>query len=484
MSKIQSISIAYGDGIGPEIMEATLNILKEAHARIKIETIDIGEDLYRQGYTSGIPPQAWDIVHSNKVILKSPITTPQGKGHKSLNVTFRKLLGLYSNVRPCKALSPYVHTHHPKTDVVIIRENEEDIYAGIEYRLATNTMEALKVISRKGCKNIVQYAFDYAVKNNRKKVTCMTKDNIMKFSDGLFHEIFNEIAAEYPEIESDHYIIDIGAARLANRPEDFDVVVTLNLYGDIISDIVAEVTGSVGMAGSANIGKEYSMFEAIHGSAPDIAGKNIANPSGLINAAVMMLVHIGQPDIATNIHNAWLKTIEEGKHTADIFNKEHSSEKLGTKEFAEAVIKNLGKKPNIIETVKYNTDKTPTKIHVIEPSKEKKQLVGVDIFLDKAVQHPREIADKVNKISDGELKLQLISFKGLKIWPETTQHPLDLRSEFWRLRFVPNNPEKITSHKEILYLLSKLEEHKFDFIQTINLYTYDDKLGFTLAQGD
>jgi isocitrate dehydrogenase len=484
MSKVQSIAVAYGDGIGPEIMDATLKILKEANARLKIETIDIGEDLYRQGYTSGIPPQAWDTIHNNKIILKSPITTPQGGGYKSLNVTIRKLLGLYSNVRPCKALSPYIKTFHPETDVVIVRENEEDLYAGIEYRQSPNTRQAIKLVSHAGCENIIRYAFEYAVKNNRKKVTCMTKDNIMKFADGLFHEIFKEIATEYPEIESNHYIIDIGAARLANRPSDFDVVVTLNLYGDIISDIVAEVSGSVGMAGSANIGKEYAMFEAIHGSAPDIAGKNIANPSGLINAAIMMLVHIGQPDIASNIHNAWLKTIEQGIHTADMYNSTHSKQKVGTKEFAQAIIANLGKQPQTFTPIKYSTEKEIHKIHQDKTKKVLKQLVGVDVFIDKVVDNPEIIADKVSKFADKELRLQFISFKGLKVWPATTHTPLNLKAEFWRLRFVPNNQEKITSHKEILYLLNKFEEHNIDFIQTINLYTYDGKLGFALAQGE
>jgi isocitrate dehydrogenase len=484
MSGIQNIAVAYGDGIGPEIMEATLEILKEAHARIKIETIEVGEDLYRRGYTSGISPEAWDTIHSNKILLKSPITTPQGGGYKSLNVTIRKLLGLFANVRPCKALSPYVHTHHPETNVVIVRENEEDLYAGIEYRQSPNTRQAIKLISRPGCENIIRFAFEYAIKNNRKTVTCMTKDNIMKFADGLFHQVFDEIAAEYPEIKNEHYIIDIGAARLASRPGDFDVVVTLNLYGDIISDIVAEVSGSVGMAGSANIGKDYAMFEAIHGSAPTIANQNIANPSGLINAAIMMLVHIGQPDVATKIHNAWLKTIEDGIHTADVFNNNHSVKKVGTKEFAQAVIANLGQRSKTLEQVQYNVEKHIEKIYTPKTEKVKKELVGIDVFIDKLVDNPKILAEKANSFADGELRLQFISFKGLKVWPETTKNSLNLRSEFWRLRFVPNNQEKLTSHKEILHLLKKFEEHNIDVIQTINLYTYDGKLGFALAQGE
>lgn len=481
-----NITVAYGDGIGPEIMEAVLLILKEAKAQIGIETIELGEDLYRQGYTSGISPQAWDAIHRNKILLKAPITTPQGSGYKSLNVTIRKSLGLYANIRPCKAFHPYVHTHHPETDVVIVRENEEDLYAGIEYRLSRNTREAIKLITRSGSENIVRYAFEYAVQNNRKTVTCMTKDNIMKFADGLFHQVFDEIGAEYPQITKEHYIVDIGAAKLATDPKRFDVIVTQNLYGDIISDIVAEVAGSVGMAGSANIGNDYAMFEAIHGSAPRLAGQNVANPSGLLHGAIMMLVHINQPDVATLIHNAWLKTLEDGVHTYDVYNENTSTQKVGTKEFAEAVAQRLGQKPQILKAVHYNDAPEHFKVKAAKEQKaEHKQLVGVDIFIDFKCEDPNIVANKVNGFADRELRLQFISSKGLKIWPKiATSSFVGLPGEFWRLRFAPNNQEKITSHDEILYLLQKFRDHNIDFIQTINLYTYDGQLGFALAQGE
>src|SRR5690606_24987824 len=213
---------------------------------------------------------------------KAPITTPQGGGYKSLNVTTRKALGLYANVRPCVSYNPFIASKHPEMDVVIVRENEEDLYAGIEYRQTNDVYQCLKLISRPGSEKICRYAFEYARTNNRKKVTCFIKDNIMKLTDGIFHKVFDEVAAEYPEIESDSLIVDIGSAFLADRPGTLDVIVTENLYGDIISDIAAQITGSVGLAGSANIGDDYAMFEAIHGSAPTIAGKNIANPSGLL----------------------------------------------------------------------------------------------------------------------------------------------------------------------------------------------------------
>ncbi|MDX1902499.1 MAG: NADP-dependent isocitrate dehydrogenase, partial [Gammaproteobacteria bacterium] len=327
------ITIAYGDGIGPEITAATLDILTAADAPIESEIIEVGEKIYRAGFTSGIPDTAWESLKRTKILLKGPITTPQGGGYKSLNVTLRKTLGLFANVRPCISYAPFVPTKHPKMNLVIIRENEEGTYAGIEHRQTDEVYQCLKLVTRPGCERIVHYAFEYARKFNRKKVTCLTKDNIMKMTDGIFHQVFNETAAEYPDIQSEHFIIDIGTALVADQPERFDVIVTSNLYGDILSDVAAQVAGSVGLAGSANVGNHVAMFEAIHGSAPDIAGKNIANPSGMLNGAIQMLIHINQPETAELIENAWLKTLEDGIHTRDIYSKEHSTELVGTKEF-------------------------------------------------------------------------------------------------------------------------------------------------------
>src|ERR687895_2762374 len=349
------ITVAHGDGIGPEIMSATLHILKEAGARIDIETIEIGEKVYLAGNSAGIGPEAWESLRRTKVFLKAPITTPQGGGYKSLNVTTRKTLGLYANVRPCVSYHPFVDTKHPVMDVVIVRENEEDLYAGIEHRQTNQVVQCLKLISRPGSEKIIRYAFEYARRNNRKKVTCFTKDNIMKMADGLFQKVFDEIAAEYPDIENEHWIVDIGAAKLADTPEAFDVVVMPNLYGDILSDVAAQIAGSVGLAGSANIGESISMFEAIHGSAPRRAGQNLANPSGLLLGAVMMLVHINQTDVAERIHNAWLRTIEDGVHTYDIYAEGVSREKVGTREFAAAVVARLGQKPETLKAVQYKS---------------------------------------------------------------------------------------------------------------------------------
>ncbi|PWT99850.1 MAG: NADP-dependent isocitrate dehydrogenase, partial [Terriglobia bacterium] len=262
------ITVAHGDGIGPEIMNATLQILEAAGASLDIETIDVGEKIYLRGNPSGIEPGSWESLLRTKVFLKAPITTPQGSGYKSLNVTTRKTLGQYANVRPCVSYHPFVDTRHPNMDVVVVRENEEDLYAGMEYRLSPDMTSAIKLISRPGTEKIVRYAFEYARRYNRKKVTCFTKDNILTMTDGLFHKIYDEIAAQYPDIRKEHWIVDIGAAKMADTPEAFDVIVMPNLYGDVLSDVAAQIAGSVGLGGAANIGDNCSMFEAIHGSAP------------------------------------------------------------------------------------------------------------------------------------------------------------------------------------------------------------------------
>ena len=475
------ITVAYGDGIGPEIMAATLRILEAAQAPITPEIIEIGEKVYQRGLKAGIQESDWDSLRRTKVFLKAPITTPQGGGFKSLNVTTRTTLGLYANVRPTKAYHPYVQTRHPLMDLVIIRENEEDLYTGIEYRQTQDVFQCLKLISRPGCEKIIRYAFEYARAHNRKKVTCLSKDNIMKMTDGLFHKIFNEIGTEYPDIEQDHWIIDIGAALLADRPERFEVIVTLNLYGDIVSDIVAQVAGSVGMGGSANIGDQCAMFEAIHGSAPDIAGKGIANPSGLLHGAIMMLVHIGQGEIAARIHNAWLCTLEDGIHTGDIFKEEISKVKVGTEAFADAVITRLGKTPQQFKSVSYPAIPRTIQVKTTQNSVSKKELVGVDIFLDWKEGTPTLLAGRLAQLTSKSIDLKMIANRGVKVYPEGM--PETFCSDQWRCRFLSTTGAPIT--KEVIpTLLLRLNEEGFDTIKTENLYHFDGTPGYSLLQGE
>ncbi|MDE2481940.1 MAG: NADP-dependent isocitrate dehydrogenase [bacterium] len=473
------VAVAHGDGIGPEIMGAVLRILEAAGARIEARPIEVGERVYRSGISSGIDDAALETLAQTRVLLKAPITTPQGGGYKSLNVTIRKMFGLYANVRPCRALAPYVPTLHPEMNLVIVRENEEDVYGGIEHRQTADVTQCLKLITRTGTERIVRYAFEYARANGRKRVTCFSKDNIMKITDGLFHKVFEEIAAEYPEIEKEHMIVDIGAAKLAVNPERFDVIVLPNLYGDILSDVAAELCGSVGMAGSANIGDEIAMFEAIHGSAPDIAGMGIANPSGLLNAAVMMLAHIGQGEIAQRVQHAWLRTIEEGLHTRDIYGAQ-SARCLSTSEFADAVIARLGQSPqrlaapaigNAVETARIaNAPTTPA------PHKER---VGVDVFVDWTPGPTHELAEQLIAASASSgLTLKMITNRGTQVWPRASE--MTRCVDHWRCRFMG---EGAVSGETVADLLGAIARAGLETIKTEGLYTFDGNAGYSLGQG-
>jgi len=477
---MKRITVAKGDGIGPEIMDATLAIIKAAGAQIEIDEIEVGEKVYLAGNTAGIAKESWESIRKNKVFLKAPITTPQGGGYKSLNVTTRKFLGLYANIRPCTSLHPFVKTKHPNMDIVIVRENEEDLYAGIEHQQTDEVVQCLKLISRPGCEKIIRYAFEYAKNYGRKKVTCFTKDNIMKQTDGLFHQVFDEIAKEYPTIENEHWIIDIGAAKMADTPEAFDVIVMPNLYGDVLSDVAAQIAGSVGLAGSANIGQECAMFEAIHGSAPRRAGQNMANPSGLLQGAVMMLNHIGQSDVAEKVQNAWLKTIEDGIHTYDIYKEGVSKQKVGTKEFAEAVISNLGQKPTQLTSVEYSAEATFNLPIYQRKAAKKKDLVGVDLFVHWRGNDPDELAAKVQNLNTSGVQLSMITNRGIKVWPEG--FPETFCTDHWRCRFKPVEGQAIIQ-QTIIELLSSALKHQVDVIKTENLYAFDGVAAFSLGQG-
>lgn len=477
---MQKITVAKGDGIGPEIMDATLNIIMAAGAAIKIEEIEVGEKVYLAGNTAGIAKESWEVIRRNKVFLKAPITTPQGGGYKSLNVTTRKFLGLYSNVRPCMSLHPFVKTKHPEMDIVIIRENEEDLYAGIEHQQTDEVVQCLKLISRPGCEKIVRYAFEYAKQYGRKKVTCFTKDNIMKQTDGLFHQVFDEIAKEYPEIENEHWIIDIGAAKMADTPEAFDVIVMPNLYGDVLSDVAAQIAGSVGLAGSANIGETCAMFEAIHGSAPRRAGQNMANPSGLLQGAILMLNHLGQTDVAEKVQNAWLKTIEDGIHTYDVYKEGVSKQKVGTKEFAEAVIANLGNKPTVLKPVSYAKGSALNLPKYQRKPAAKKDLVGVDVFVHWNGTSPDELATKIQQLETDQVKLSMITNRGIKVWPDGFEETFC--TDHWRCRFKPNQSH-VLSKQQIIQLLSNAIDFEIDTIKTENLYEFNEKPAYSLGQG-
>jgi isocitrate dehydrogenase len=479
MSSATPITVAHGDGIGPEIMAATLHILKEAGAQLEIDEIEIGEKVYLRGISAGIEPSSIESLKRTRVFLKAPITTPQGGGYKSLNVTARKMLGLYANIRPCVSYHPYVDTKHPVMDVVIVRENEEDTYGGIEHRQSDEVHQCLKLITRSGCERIVRYAFEYARANSRKKVTCFTKDNIMKLTDGLFHKVFDEIAPLYPDIVNEHWIVDIGAAKLADTPEAFDVVVMPNLYGDILSDVAAQIAGSVGLAGSSNIGTKYAMFEAIHGSAPRRAGQNLANPSGLLLGAVMMMNHIGQPEVAARVHNAWLKTIEDGVHTYDIYKESVSTEKVGTREFAEAVAKRVGQLPEKLKPVSYQPFRMPEFAASNRPAS-LKELVGIDVFVYWPGK-PDDLA-AILKLAEGDgLRLDMLSNRGTKVWPDG--FPDTITCDVYRCRFLKREGSRVMNHSTSVAQMGRIAAQALDIVKFESLYTFDGQAGYSLGQG-
>ena len=501
------ITLIKGDGIGPEITDAVVKILENAECKLEYDEAIVGEQIYNKDVSSGIDDNAWKIIRRNNVMLKAPITTPMGGvnkslnvtikapittpmggGYKSLNVTMRKELGLYVNLRPSISYYPIIKKSPEVMDLVIVRENEEDLYAGIEYKQTYGSATSLKLLTKAGSLKICHFAFEYARKHKRKKVTCMVKDNIMKMTDGMFYKAFLEVAKHYPDIVNEHYIIDIGAARIACHSEIFDVIVTENLYGDIISDIASEVSGSVGIAGSANLGDKYAMFEAIHGSAPRMAGLNTANPTAFLNGAIMMLRHLGMHDKANLINNAVFATLENGYHTKDLYVEGYSKMLTGTKEFADAVIDHFGQKPKNFKVIDEKNSGAFENFDSIKYSeflntgahKSTKKLVGVDFFIDYDTKNPSEIADKISHlINDSCLKLSSILSKGLKVWPTTH----DKRVEFcdnWMCRFLFENDGNHSNISDVMELLSE----EFDVIKMEKLYTFDGQNGYSAGQGE
>jgi isocitrate dehydrogenase len=483
------ITIARGDGIGPEIMDAVLRILEQAGARIAPEEIRLGEQVYLAGRSSGIGDEAWASLRRTRVALKAPITTPTGSGYKSLNVTLRKTLGLYANVRPCVSYAPFVPSLFTGLDVVIVRENEEDTYAGIEHRQTDEVYQCLKLITRPGCERICRYAFDYARRHGRRKVTCFVKDNIMKLTDGLFRKVFLETAAAYPEIQTEVMIVDIGTAFLATEPTRFDVIVAPNLYGDIISDVAAQCAGSIGLAGSANIGEHCAMFEAVHGSAPDIAGRGIANPSGLLEAACLMLVHIGQADVANRIRNAWLRALEDGIATPDIFRDPARQTKVGTARFADAVIARLGHEP--IHLPKSAASARPALPAAAAPTPAaptprtapEKTLDGVDLFFhwNAEGRQADRLASHVQRALPPALHLKMITNRGVLVWPQG--HAETFCTDHWRARVIA--AEGHAMHPRLIAeALLALHAQQLDLVKTENLYRFNGQPGYSLGQGE
>lgn len=459
----KKVAVMRGDGIGPEIIKATMDLVSEVCPSIEWRILD-----HEEAYTPSAS-QFWETLSSCDAILKAPTTTPQGTGRRSLNVMLRTALGLWGNIRPVRSFDPFIESARP-VDMTIVRENEEDLYVGMEYQQSAGQAHAVKIATPRASTRLSHYAFALATAQQKNRVTCMTKDNIMKITDGMFARSFRNVSVEYPKIKADHKIIDIGAALIATRPEEFEIVVTTNLYGDIISDIAAQVAGSVGLAGSANIGSRIAMFEAIHGSAPDIAGLDLANPSGLISAAVMMLSYLGYAHSARQLEGAWLRTIEDGILTKDLILREHvgrATLHVGTRDFSTAVKERIGLYPSVLKPSPAFPSLTlpsqPIEMGSPAPPPSPSPLVGVDIFIRHNSGSESEKMRTLSKASG--LSLLSVFHRGVNV----EEIPLQsFESDQWRYRLMASNPP-ILEEKNVWAFISDLSLLGFEVLRVETL---------------
>ena len=474
----RKITVLPGDGIGPEVVDSALEIIKATGAAVEFEKCEAGARAFQKGVVTGIPTDTIESIERTKVVLKGPLETPIGHGNRSANVTLRTLFETYGNIRPVREL-PGVQTAFTgrALDIVIVRENIEDLYAGIEYMQTPGVAEGLKLISREGCEKIVKLAFAFAIAEGRKAVHCATKANIMKLTEGLLQHTFEEFAPKYPSITSKHILIDNCAHQLTMRPEQFDVIVTTNMNGDILSDLTSGLTGGLGFAPSANIGNDVSIFEAVHGSAPDIAGKNKANPTALVLSAAMLLRHIGEGSAANDVEQAVLVTLESGIRTSDMIGVEKPA---GTTDFTRAVISNLGKRSKLSPPKQYTRVDLPAAqpgVHVVRV--QSRRLVGVDVYIESELE-PKSLAADLDALTrTSPLKLQMITNRGALVFPRDDRG-VSLVDHF-RCRFVLRESSTTFGDAEILSLLGIIgSNHSWMHIE--KLQEFDGEPAFSMSQ--
>ncbi len=480
------IAVAKGDGIGPEIMDAVLGIFKANKVNLDYEYVEMGKWVFDKGYSNGMTPEAQQTIETLGILFKGPMETPKGKGVKSVNVTARKTWNTYANKRVFQTLHG-VDTVFSKAgipiDVTIVRENIEDTYGGIEHMLTHDVALSRRFITRPGSLQVIKYAFEMAKKKGTRRITCGHKANIMKITDGLFLECFYEVAKEYPDIKADDVIVDDLCMKLVTRPDAFDVVVLTNLQGDIVSDLCAGLVGGLGFAPSANIGDHICIFEAVHGTAPDIAGKNIANPTALLLSGLAMLRHLGLMENAAVIENALLYTLEQGIRTGDFGDKSRPA--LDTTSFAQAIIDNFGKTPvhgakpllpnkPITPTV-FKLEKNPL---IMSKEMEDETIVGVDMFIESAEQ-PNQVAELCLKHTLDMFKLVTISNRGTQVWPKGSIFTNLVNQYRCRFESVGDAPLSQTDVIELYKRVSK----DFKVCSTELLNMWGDKKAYSLAQG-
>jgi isocitrate dehydrogenase len=474
----RKITVLPGDGIGPEVVEAALAIIKATGAGVEFEKCEAGARTFQKGIVTGIPKDTVESIERTHVVLKGPLATPIGHGNRSANVTLRTLFETYGNIRPVREL-PGVQTAFTgrKLDIVIVRENIEDLYAGIEYMQTPGVAEGLKLISREGCEKIVKLAFAFAIAEERKAVHCATKSNIMKLTEGLLQHTFEEFAPQYPSITSRHILIDNCAHQLAMRPEQFDVIVTTNMNGDILSDLTSGLTGGLGFAPSANIGNDVSIFEAVHGSAPDIAGKNKANPTALVLSGAMMLRHIGEGKAANDVEQAVLVTLEGGIRTSDMLGVQNPT---STTDFAKAVISNLGKRSKLSPPRDYKKVELPPAtpgVNVVRASS--RRVSGVDIYVESDLDSKALGGNLEKLIQASPLRLEMITNRGALVFPSNNRR-VSLVDHF-RCRFVPRDGAAALADADILSLLQTVgSAHRWMHVE--KLQEFDGEPAFSKSQ--
>ena len=483
---IMKIAVAKGDGIGPEIMDAVLGIFHAGKVPLEYVTVDMGKWVFDKGFSNGMTPEAQMTIEDLGLLFKGPMETPKGKGVKSVNVTARKTWNTYANKRVFQTLHG-VDTVFSKAgipiDITIVRENIEDTYGGIEHMLTQDVALSRRFITRPGSLQVIKYAFEMAKKKGARRITCGHKANIMKLTDGLFLECFQEVAKEYPELKSDDIIVDDLAMKLVVRPQEFDVVVLTNLQGDIISDLCAGLVGGLGFAPSANIGDHIAIFEAVHGTAPDIAGKNIANPTALLLSGIQMLRHLGLMENAAIIENALLYTLEQGVHTGDFGDRQVPA--LNTTDFAAAIIGNFGQTPqHMARPILPNMPVTETAFKLsrnemmVTEETQKESIVGVDLFIESSEQ-PEYIAKKCQRHAGVKFNMVNISNRGTQVWPTGSVYTNLVNQYNVRFESIDGSP---LHQQDVLGLYVSLSgDFKICSSELLNLL--GDKRAYSLAQG-
>jgi len=480
------IAVAKGDGIGPEIMEAVLKIFKANKLSLEYEFVDMGKWVFDKGFSNGMTPEAQQTIEELGILFKGPMETPKGKGVKSVNVTARKTWNTYANKRVFQTLHG-VDTVFSKAgipiDLTIVRENIEDTYGGIEHMLTHDVALSRRFITRPGSLQVIRYSFEMAKQQNARRITCGHKANIMKLTDGLFLECFYEVAKDYPELKADDKIVDDLAMKLVVRPDEFDVIVLTNLQGDIISDLCAGLVGGLGFAPSANIGDYISIFEAVHGTAPDIAGKNIANPTALLLSGLAMLRHLGFMENVAVIENALLFTLEQGVHTGDFGDR--STKSLNTTEFADAIVSNFGKTPKMgAKPLLANKPETPAVCHLeknpmmVTAELFPEKIVGADFFIE-STEQPEIIAQKCIHHGGTKFKLVNVSNRGTQVWPTGSRYTNLVN--LYNVRFEALNEQALTQQDIIGLYVSLSPEFKICSLELLNMW--GDRRSYSLAQG-